>query len=440
MPKTISPEMKRWRLQIFAVTWLVYFGMYFCRKNFSVVMPVLSRELHTSKEEFAVVITVYSLMYMIGQFLNGYLSDRHGPRLIVCIGLLLSVISNFIMGWMGTVGSFLFLMGLNGFGQSSGWSGLIKNLTPWFKKKERGVVMSYWTTCYVVGGMAATAFATYWLSNQSFWIDLSWRRAFLVPSLLLLAISLVYVALSRNNPADVGLASFEKNTDTPKGKRKEKAAQQAVLKNGAVWIAAAMYFFVKFTRYAFLFWLPLYLSEALKYTDQQAGYTSIAYEAFGFFGILVAGYVSDYLYKSRRFPISSIMLFCLAFVLYLQPHISPRGIVPTIISIGLIGFFTYGPDSLMSGAAAMDIGKNHGAALAAGLINGVGSTGQLLSPFAVAYVSDKYGWDSLFGLFVFVALIAALLLTLKWNYGRQNFETETEDIINPTSELSPVIK
>ena len=141
MAKAISPEMKRWRLQIFSVTWLAYFGMYFCRKNFSVVMPVLSRELHTSKDEFAVVITVYSLMYMIGQFLNGYLSDRHGTRLIVGIGLLLSVISNLMMGWMGTVGSFLFLMGLNGFGQSSGWSGLIKNLTPWFKKKERGVVM-----------------------------------------------------------------------------------------------------------------------------------------------------------------------------------------------------------------------------------------------------------------------------------------------------------
>lgn len=422
MTKSILPEMKKWRIQIFTLTWLAYFGMYFCRKNFSVVMPLLSRELHTSKEEFAIVITVYSIMYMFGQFLNGYLSDRHGPRLIVGIGLLLSVIANLLMGWMGTIGSFLFLMGLNGFGQSSGWSGLIKNLTPWFKKKERGVMMSYWTTCYVIGGMAATAFATYWLSNQNILSELSWKRSFLAPSIFLLIISLVYIVLIRNNPTDVGLESFEKNTDTKKGKRKEKAAQLAVLKNGAVWIAAAMYFFVKFTRYAFLFWLPLYLSEALHYSDRQAGYTSIAYEAFGFFGILAAGYASDYLFQSRRFPISSIMLFGLAFVLYLQPHLSPLGIIPTIISIGLIGFFTYGPDSIMSGAAAMDIGKNHGAALAAGLINGVGSAGQLLSPFAVAYISGKYGWNALFQLFVVVALIAALLLILKWNYGKESQE------------------
>jgi sugar phosphate permease len=146
----------------------------------------------------------------------------------------------------------------------------------------------------------------------------------------------------------------------------------------------------------------------------------MAYEAFGFLGVLAAGFASDYLFKARRFPISSIMLFGLAIVLFLQPYISPLGIVPTILSIGLIGFFTYGPDSLMSGAAAMDMGKNQGAALSAGLINGIGSLGQLLSPFAVAYVSQKYGWNSLFQLFVFVSLIAAFLLIFKWNYGDEN--------------------
>lgn len=440
MNQILSPDFKRWRLQIFGLTWLAYFGMYFCRKNFSVVMPVMSRELSTSKEEFAYVITIYSITYMLGQFLNGYLSDRHGPRLIVGVGLLISVISNLLMGWMGTIGSFIFLMGLNGFGQSSGWSGLVKNLTPWFKKKERGVMMSFWTTCYVIGGMAATAFATYWLSNQSILENLSWRRAFLAPAILLLVIALVYIAFIRNNPKDVGLEPFEKDTNTQKGRRKEKAAQLAVLKNGAVWIAAIMYFFVKFTRYAFLFWLPLYLSEALHYSDARAGYTSIAYEAFGFLGILAAGFASDYLYQTRRFPVSSIMLFGLAFVLFLQPYLIPLGIVPTILAIGLIGFFTYGPDSLMSGAAAMDMGKNHGAALAAGLINGVGSAGQLLSPFAVALVSDKYGWDALFQLFVVVALIAAFLLILKWNYGKESPALEPETIQNRTPELAPITK
>lgn len=438
MGKTIPSRMNKWRLKIFGLTWLAYFGMYFCRKNFSVVMPVMSRELATSKEQFAFVITIYSIAYMLGQFLNGYLSDRHGPRLIVGIGLLISIISNLMMGWLGTIGSFIFLMGLNGFGQSSGWSGLVKNLTPWFRKKERGVMMSFWTTCYVIGGMAATAFATYWLSDHRILETLSWRRAFLAPAILLLVISLCYIVFIRNNPKDVGLEPFEKDPNTAKRKQKEKAAHKAVLKNGAVWIAAIMYFFVKFTRYAFLFWLPLYLSEALHYSDSRAGYTSIAYEAFGFLGILAAGFASDYLYNTRRFPVSSIMLFGLAFVLFLQPYLIPLGIVPTILAIGLIGFFTYGPDSLMSGAAAMDMGKNHGAALAAGLINGIGSAGQLLSPFAVAWISDQYGWETLFQLFVVVALVAAFLLILKWNYGKESQQTEEKNNLYVLESLTKV--
>lgn len=418
MASSISPLMKKWRYRIFSLTWLAYFAMYFCRKNYSVVMPVMNRELHTSKEEFAIVITVYSIMYMLGQFLSGYLSDRKGARLIVGIGLMISVVANFLMGWAGTVGSFIFLMSLNGLGQSSGWSGLIKNITPWYRKEERGIVMSFWTTCYVIGGIAATAFATYWISNQYFLPDLSWKRAFFVPAVLVFAIALIYIVFTRNKPEDVGLESFEENSSSDE-KTSNKEAQLAVLKNGAVWIAAAMYFFVKFTRYAFLFWLPLYLSEALKYSDTQAGYTSIAYEAIGFFGILAAGFGSDYLFQSRRFPIAAIMLFGLALALFFQPQLSTMGLIPTIISIGMIGFFTYGPDSIMSGAAAMDMGKGQGAALAAGVINGVGSAGQLLSPMVVAFVSNKFGWDALFEMFVVVALMAAVLLLFKWNYGKK---------------------
>lgn len=433
----VSQKMNLWRIRIFALTWLAYFGLYFCRKNFSVVMPVLSRDVGISKDELAIVITIYSIMYMLGQFVNGYLSDRVGPRIIVGVGLLLTVISNLILGWVGTLGAFIFLMGLNGYGQSSGWSGLLKNLTPWFKKEERGIMMSFWTTCYVIGGIAATAFATYWISDQYFFSALGWKRAFIMPAVLLLLIAVIYSVFIRNKPADAGLKAYD---DEPTQADEEGTTASgnkfAVLKNGAVWVAAGMYFFVKFTRYAFLFWLPLYLSEALHYSDLEAGYTSVAYEAFGFFGVLAAGFISDYFFKSRRFPVGAIMLFLLALSLFIEPYLSSLGIVSVVCAIGLIGFFTYGPDSLMSGAAAMDMGKEEGAAMAAGFINGVGSAGQLLSPGIVAFVSSKYGWDALFNLFVVVALMGALLLLLKWNYGKNEPE---ESVENPEPSLETSI-
>ena len=44
---------KSWRIRIFTVTWLGYAGFYLCRKNFSVIMPILTDEYGYSKTDFA---------------------------------------------------------------------------------------------------------------------------------------------------------------------------------------------------------------------------------------------------------------------------------------------------------------------------------------------------------------------------------------------------
>ncbi len=409
-----------WRYRIFAVTWLSYAGFYLCRKNFSVVMPLLTSELGFTKTDLAWILTGYSLIYMLGQFANGLLSDRYGSRYIVATGLLVSVVSNITMGLGASVFLFMVMMWSNGYGQSTGWSGLIKNMAAWFRHEERGVVMGWWCTCYVVGGFAATVFATYCATSDTFLADLGWRRAFWAPAILLTIIGIVYAVLVRNRPSDVGLPDLLEQGDSIAAASqsiwKGNSALRSVLADSALWVTGAMYFFTKLTRYAFLFWLPLYMTEALDYTDRTAGYTSSVYELMGVLGVLLAGYASDKLFQARRFPVGALMLYGLALSLLLHPTLSELGIWANAVSIGIIGIMTFGPDALMSGAAAMDIGKQRGAATAAGLINGMGSCGQLVSPLLVAFVADQFGWNSMFYLFVVVALISGTLLATKWNY------------------------
>ena len=74
-----------------------------------------------------------------------------------------------------------------------------------FRHKERGVVMAWWCTCYVVGGFAATVFATYWATNETFFVDMGWRRGFWAPALLLTVIAGIYILFTRNRPSDAGL-------------------------------------------------------------------------------------------------------------------------------------------------------------------------------------------------------------------------------------------
>ena len=58
------------------------------------------------------------------------------------------------------------------------------------------------------------------------------------------------------------------------------------------------------------------------------------------------------------------------------------------VALALLGFSLYGPDALMTGAAAQDIGTRRGATLAAGIINGMGSIGSIAQELVIGRMYD----------------------------------------------------
>lgn len=558
MAITLTREYRFWRYRVFALSWLAYGGFYLCRKNFSIAMPLLNKDLGFTKDNFAMLLFFYGLFYALGQFYNGFLSDKFGPRLIVGIGLFLAVLANIFMGFGTTLLVLGLLLCINGIGQSTGWSGTVKNMATWFRRKERGVVMSWWSTCYVVGAIAATGLATFVVTHplllrasdlkdpsglaiqlrdeqsllskhlreqfssesrqllstyvgtgpvsetlhqamiaelnavlQGPWLydeqrfagiklsdgtsnnienllkktseeqkkelkdrnriyfnktlleeaypqkfNLKWRRSFWVPAAVLILIALCFISFTRNKPTDVGLQEIdeEDSTDSESVGRAGISAELSsreilalVLKNPVVWLISAMYFFTKMGRYALLFWLPYYMVEHLGYNLAEAGYTSILYEAAGFAGIIAAGYVSDKLFRARRMPVGALGMWGLAIACFFHPQLAAWSHLGNAIGISLMGFFTYGPDALMSGAAAIDAGSPKAAGLAAGVINGVGSLGQMIAGLVVAYITIQFGWDTLFYFFVVIALIAGCLLAVKWNWVPESHKRALEN-------------
>jgi sugar phosphate permease len=170
------------------------------------------------------------------------------------------------------------------------------------------------------------------------------------------------------------------------------------------------------TRYSFLFWLPLYMTQHLGYALSDAGYTSSLYELVGFVGAIIAGYASEKLFQSRRFPVGVLMLGGLALASLFQPFLAARGHAYNALGISIIGIMTYGVDTLMSGAAAQDVGSAKAAATASGFIDGVGHLGEIISPFLVAGITSRFGWDVLFYIFVAFALAGSAFLVPYWNY------------------------
>jgi OPA family sugar phosphate sensor protein UhpC-like MFS transporter len=101
----------------------------------------------------------------------------------------------------------------------------------------------------------------------------------------------------------------------------------------------------------------------------------------------------------------------------MHPVIAQLGPFAMACSISLLGILIYGPDLLMAGPATLDAVHPDHAARAAGMVNGIGSLGQLISAYVVAVIVSRFGWDQLFTFFILCSAAAAGLLTLRWNKG-----------------------
>jgi sugar phosphate permease len=89
-----------------------------------------------------------------------------------------------------------------------------------------------------------------------------------------------------------------------------------------------------------------------------------------------------------------------------------------VVLLGLIGFTAMGPDSLVSGACAMDAGTRNQAALAAGIINGLGSVGPIVQEPVIGWLKQTAGVNSVFLLLVGVVLVTTLGTGVLWWYER----------------------
>jgi sugar phosphate permease len=404
---------QRW---IFGITWVAYAGFYLCRKNLGVVLPLLDNVSGLSSFDLANIVFGYSLLYAVGQFGCGLLSDRIGAKRVVSAGLLLVVGSNLMMGAHASLTWLLVFACLNGAGQSAGWSGLVKTMAIWFRSDNRGIVMAWWSTNYVLGGFLATAFAT-WAVVQTWLLpDLGWRRGFLFPALLLLAITALFLIGAKDTPEQADLpAGMHSDGAKVSSVRTDWSGLAALLRKPSLWMVSMSYFFLELCRYALMFWLPLYMVTKLKYSLQASGYLSSLYELIGILGAVAAGYISDRFHKSRRAPVSAIMLGGFGIIMLFEPALSRFGLVGTAIAISLAGIFSFGPDTLLSGAGAQDIGEAKAAATASGLVDGIGHLGAIFSPYVVVFVSRRYGWDQLFLVLAGSAFLAGAVLLPIWN-------------------------
>ncbi|MEX5360456.1 MFS transporter [Pseudomonas guariconensis] len=429
-------SLQRWRVQIFIITWLAYAAFYFTRKAFSVAKLGIAEDptFTLDKAAMANLDALYLAAYAVGQFAWGVFADRYGTRVVVLGGLVVSALAALAMGTFATLPIFASCMVIQGLAQSTGWSGLCKNIGSFFATRERGRVLGYWSTCYAFGGLVATPFAGWW----AYRISHDWRMAFVSSAGVVIVVAVLFFLLQRNRPQDVGLPAVEAQVqptgrdDVPR--ENYWTALRKVLANRTVLVLGMAYFLLKPARYAILMWGPVIVYERMPSIGKVASaIVPSAFEVAGLVGPILIGIVSDKLFGARRMPacVLSLMALTLWLILFV-PTMQSGNIYLVVGLLFMMGVTLYGPDSMISGAAAIDFGTSESAGTATGFVNGCGSVGAILGGLLPGY------FDTITVFFVFTgaALLASLLLVPFWNSRPANQAADAQPLAAPATVAS----
>ncbi|AQT82758.1 MFS transporter [Mycolicibacterium litorale] len=437
-------KLRRWRIQIFATTWLVYFAFYFTRQAYSAAkVGILGDPSMSAMTEpvMGILDATYLTAYAIGQFVWGTLADRYGPRRVLLVGLAASAVSAALLGVTTAIIGFAFLMVAQGLAQSSGWAPLCKNLSAFFTVSERGRVFGWWTTNYALGGLVAGPFAGWW----SYSVFHTWRAAFISTAVVVAVVLAITAVAQRDTPKAAGLGDVDIDEWVARRQKRADVGNRAdtveivdgpdesiisaeptdvgvlrgirdsflvAVRDKMVLRLGFAYFLLKPSRYAILLWGPIIvLKRAPQVTDLQAIIVPVAFGLGGIVGPILVGWASDRLFQSRRIPATVISTFILgiaaaAFI----PLTSTGSVVMIVVMLALIGVSMYAADSVISGAAAVDFGTKEHAGAAVGFVNGSGAVGAVLG----GLIPGFFGPEVLFYSFAVLAFLTGILLLPSW--------------------------
>jgi sugar phosphate permease len=401
-------------------------------------MPVagtaLRGEFDWSPQQFGFVLSALTLMYALGQFVNGQLADRFGARVIVAIGVFGSVAMNLAVFavTLGTGGiaerstilvCITLCWGANGFFQAMGWAPIVRMMAHWYGAERRGKVMGFLGMSYQFGAAFASLLALFLTGYYATALHGDWHIVFVAPAAVLAVVGAAFFMLVRDRPEDVGLSAVNPD-DIPHDGRSAPATISGnvwrTLTNPRLWIVASSFLLLDFNRFGFLNWLPTFLRE------QELGHASPLMKEFqliakvcilplgGAAGALTAGWATDRFFGSRRAPVIAILLAGLGLLSIAFPFLPAQNSIAVVAVVAMIGFCTYGPHILMVGHAAQDFGKKSGAAGAAGFIDAMGYLGATVAGWGAGALISARGYHVAFGLFGAAAIFGTLLACLLW--------------------------
>lgn len=176
---------------IFIITYIAYTAIYIARVNLSIAGPGL-RDLGIINEaQLGFLAGIFSTVYSVGRLLNGGLSDKKAPWVMLTTGLLVSSVANILIGFLPPYIAIFLLWTTNAYAQSMLWSSVLCVVSALYEKKEAKKKTSLMVTSVAMGNILGIVINTFFIS--AFGV----RFAFIVPGILTLVLGFLVCIVTK---------------------------------------------------------------------------------------------------------------------------------------------------------------------------------------------------------------------------------------------------
>ncbi|MBR1569504.1 MAG: MFS transporter [Bacteroidales bacterium] len=305
----VDAAYRRYRSRTFWGVTAAYTLYYVCRMTLGVVkQPLIDGGILTAGQ-LGIIGSAFYFVYAVGKFTNGFIADYCNIRRFMAAGLGVSALINLVLGLLGllngTLGfgsmvlflTFALLWGVNGWMQSMGSPPGTISLSRWFPLKTRGTMYSIFSSTPQLGKAVSMILTGFIVAAAG------WQWGFLAAAAAGVIGTVVALVFISDTPESRGLPSVQELSGEPVkalDKKPVKELQRWVFRHPGIWVIAISTAFLYITQHAVSDWGVLFLQKQKAFSLESATQVIGIAEVFGVIGNLLAGWLSDRVFRGNR--------------------------------------------------------------------------------------------------------------------------------------------